>query len=808
MSNHLFYILLFISIISSFFSLIPEEVTKEDKTEEIYSYMNPKIIFDQSLAITDKKTVKFDETKKSKDIIDEMGFGWNLGNTLDSICGSDQNQGLSTETCWGASKTTEEMIDGLYSKGIRTIRIPVTWHNHIIDKNYTIDPNWMQRVKTIVDWCINKGLYVILNTHHENTEYSDLPIKYGQGYYPLKRDLKESTDFLFNIWSQISLAFNNGYDHHLIFEGLNEPRLIGTKYEWSHINGEPLCEEATSVINEFTRICVKAIRESGGNNEKRFFMLTGGSDSDLIFPDDKKYNPYNCKFLFSTHIYAPHNLAMNADMKYTTFEEEYANSILATFKMLYEKFILKGHYVVIGEMGTINKNNTLARIEAGTFFVENARKYQMASVLWDNEKFNNKKTPSEVFGMFHRKELTWENEDLMDAYIKSSFTELLENIKEEFKSSLITKPIEFNSWSVNYQISKNEFRSFHSYTKFCFTTEDLSFNPSYKSLIINQGDWGGKFNITKDEIEGADYYQLTSINIRWGTSNVKIKFNEKNIKFAKEKGIILNGYGFKISKLSICGPKLATIEPMNLIRSNVNQTIKLYFSENAEVLEDKIKFINEYNNLNEKVSCKLSKDDKAVIECKGIFDFTGEYKISDDNGILLSIRSFNIIPKEGEKYNIDNLLENKVNLDDANLLKKIFFNSNFLNNLDLNINSILVIKTEELSYISCNNRIMYIYKGNNSNLYIFNKNDVNTNVLEEGGIIVNNGNNFIKINLKNVYKEFLKNGFSIKGYGFSIKAIYLEQSQKVVANMKQNYLDKRFIILNKLMMLGFLLLLI
>ena len=77
MSNHLFYILLFISIISSFFSLIPEEATKEDKTEEIYSYMNPKIIFDQSLAITDKKAVKFDETKKSKDIINK----WDLCGT-------------------------------------------------------------------------------------------------------------------------------------------------------------------------------------------------------------------------------------------------------------------------------------------------------------------------------------------------------------------------------------------------------------------------------------------------------------------------------------------------------------------------------------------------------------------------------------------------------------------------------------------------------------------------------------------------------------------------------------------------------
>ena len=100
--------------------------------------MEPKILFDQTLIVKDQGKVNFNDNKTSKELIDEMGFGWNLGNILDSICGSNQNQGLSSETCWGASKTTEEMIDGLYSKGIRTIRIPVTWHNHLIDKTSII----------------------------------------------------------------------------------------------------------------------------------------------------------------------------------------------------------------------------------------------------------------------------------------------------------------------------------------------------------------------------------------------------------------------------------------------------------------------------------------------------------------------------------------------------------------------------------------------------------------------------------------------------------------------------------------------
>ena len=59
----------------------------------------------------------------------------------------------------------------------------------------------MTKVKTVVDWCIKHGLYVILNTHHDNAAYVEKSsIKYGTGYYPLKKDMLESEKFLYNLW--------------------------------------------------------------------------------------------------------------------------------------------------------------------------------------------------------------------------------------------------------------------------------------------------------------------------------------------------------------------------------------------------------------------------------------------------------------------------------------------------------------------------------------------------------------------------------------------------------------------------------
>ena len=792
MRTQLFFLFLFISYTLSF---APED-SAVDKLVDTITYSNPKCVFDDSTLVVDKEEVKFDTKVTSKQVLDEMGFGWNLGNTFDAFTGKKQNEGLESETCWGVSKTTEEIIEGLYTKGIRTIRIPVTWHNHLIDKSYTIDPDWMKRVKKVVDWSIDKGLYVILNTHHDNAEFSVDPIEYGKGYYPLRKDLDESTAFLFNVWTQISAAFNNGYDHHLIFEGLNEPRPMGTGCEWTYKKGDPICEESASVLNEFNRIILKAVRESGGNNEKRFFMVTplaaaygAAVTSDFIFPGDSKYNPTNPKILLSVHMYLPYNFAMNADMSFTKFEEAYKNEVVGDFKTLYENFVLKGHHVVIGEMGTVNKNNTEDRIEWAKMFIENSRKYQMCACLWDNEVFDNRKSAAEIFGSYHRKDNKWENDDIIDTYVEYASTEFIDSPREEFKPSLIETPMEFNDWSLNYQLGMGVFSSFNSYSHLCFTTEDPeSFEPEYRSMILFLGDWSDKLNITKEEMEGADFYELGSISIKKGKNKVKITLNEKNMKLAKERGLIIIGYGFTVSKIFVSGPKLAGFEPMKLTRSKEEkQTVKFYFSENATIFEDKIKFVNNYYDLNKKVKCKLSEKNETIIECKGLFDFTGEYRVADDKGVFLSSLSINVVPEKGEKYDINNLLESKVNLDDFRMLLTLHFPSSVLS--DVKKDSILVIETDDY-YLEPSYRTMFLFKGETLNVLRFNSSDVNTKIGSDGGFVIPKGPNEVRMKLTGVYKELLDKGFTLKGYGFSVKSVYVDTTVKEKEEEKEKEDEK------------------
>ena len=77
------------------------------------------------------------------EIIKEIGPGWNLGNSLES----EKN-----ETYWGNPITTQEMINDIISFGFNSIRVPVRWDDHYIDQNnYIIDPNYMKKVKEVID---------------------------------------------------------------------------------------------------------------------------------------------------------------------------------------------------------------------------------------------------------------------------------------------------------------------------------------------------------------------------------------------------------------------------------------------------------------------------------------------------------------------------------------------------------------------------------------------------------------------------------------------------------------------------------
>ena len=119
-----------------------------------------------------RPNVTLNASLSALDIAKKMECGWNLGNTLDyRLCNGNYpcNYGLGAETAWGEVLTTEQIIKTGIQNGYKTIRIPVTWFNHLVDANYTIDPKWMARVKQVVNWAIDAGYYVILNAVMEKS---------------------------------------------------------------------------------------------------------------------------------------------------------------------------------------------------------------------------------------------------------------------------------------------------------------------------------------------------------------------------------------------------------------------------------------------------------------------------------------------------------------------------------------------------------------------------------------------------------------------------------------------------------------
>lgn len=121
-----------------------------------------------------------DSEVSATSIVNSMKFGWNLGNTLDACnSGSSWNSTTSEEIDWGLKGTaTSELFQKLKDSGIKSVRIPVSWHNHV-DSSFNIYSEWMNHVKEVVDMAYSKGLYVIINIHHDNYDGDSLGTNAG-----------------------------------------------------------------------------------------------------------------------------------------------------------------------------------------------------------------------------------------------------------------------------------------------------------------------------------------------------------------------------------------------------------------------------------------------------------------------------------------------------------------------------------------------------------------------------------------------------------------------------------------------------
>ncbi|MBQ8139152.1 MAG: glycoside hydrolase family 5 protein [Lachnospiraceae bacterium] len=343
--------------------------------------------------------------------IRDLEIGWNLGNTFDaSECTWLSNE-MDYETAWCNAKTTEGLIKELKSAGFKTIRIPVSWHNHI-DENYNISKAWMDRVEEVVGWALAEDMYVIINIHHDNTE--DLE-------YPSYAKLDQSKAYVTKIWSQIADRFAD-YDEHLIFETMNEPRQVGTNNEWWIDVNSDLGKECMDCINQLNQAIVDTIRANGkGYNTSRYIMAPGYCASpdyviadDFKLPDDSKATAEN-RIIVSVHAYTPYNFALNqGDGSTDVFAikgKKGTEDIDYFMKNLYEKFVSQGIPVLIGEFGALDKDNTESRMQFAAYYTYTARHYGMTALFWDNNAY---KTNGENFRLIDRSSLTWIFPEIVD----------------------------------------------------------------------------------------------------------------------------------------------------------------------------------------------------------------------------------------------------------------------------------------------------------------------------------------------------------------------------------------------------------
>ena len=392
----------------------PEEGTQLDPGFSVESGNIPEITI-EAKQIPDKECFQF---------VKDMKTGWNLGNTLEAYSqGKMYGDDTSSEESWGNPVTTREMIDTLKNAGFRTVRIPVTWHNHVTDDGNgpVISEAWLDRVQEVVDYAYDNGMYVILNTHHDNTAN----IEGEGGYYPDTAHAEESDRYIKGIWTQVAERFKD-YDEHLIFESLNEPRLVGTNYEWNFNAGVAECKDAAESINRLNQLFVDTVRATGGNNVERYLMMPGydaslaGAITDLYqLPNDIVSD----KLIVSVHAYTPYNFALRPESEseatdYFSWEDpQSVYEIDDLMNSLYNKFVSKGIPVVIGEYGAMNRdNNTQDRVDYYAYYTAAARANGITCCVWDNGSF----TDGEIFGILRRRVNKWFFEETVEAMMKYS----------------------------------------------------------------------------------------------------------------------------------------------------------------------------------------------------------------------------------------------------------------------------------------------------------------------------------------------------------------------------------------------------
>ena len=301
-------------------------------------------------------------------VASQMRVGWNLGNTMEAPC---------AETAWGNPVVTQQLINSVRAAGFNTIRIPAAWDCHADQTTLTINPAWLARVKQVVDYAANNGMYIILNIHWDGGWLENHVTFADQTAVNAKQKA---------YWTQIANYFKN-YDEHLIFAGTNE---VHNDY------GTPTSEYIT-VQQSYLQTFVNAVRATGGNNASRTLAVQTYNTNIqhgltyFTMPTDTIAN----RLMVEVHYYDPYDYTLNGSgpclawgAPYTQYsqcawaQESYMDGQFAQVKA---KWVDAGIPVFIGEylVGIRSGIDLASRQYYYKYFNNSARINGIKTFYWD-----------------------------------------------------------------------------------------------------------------------------------------------------------------------------------------------------------------------------------------------------------------------------------------------------------------------------------------------------------------------------------------------------------------------------------------
>lgn len=342
----------------------------------------------------------------SMEIANKIKVGLNIGNTLEAIGG---------ETNWGNPRITNELIQLVKQSSFSAIRLPCSWNQYADPITAKINPGWLDRVKEVVQYCINNDMYVILNIHWDGGWLES-------NCTPDKQEENNAKQQAF--WEQIATHLRD-FDEHLLFASANEPNVENVSQ--------------MTVLLSYHQTFIDAVRSTGGKNAYRVLVVQGpmtdiATTYSLMtqMPTDNIPN----RLMAEIHYYTPWNFTgMTKDESWgnqfyywginyhsttdlahnPTWGEE--AEVDRLYKLMKNQFVDKGIPVVLGEFGAMRRDNLTgdalvlhlaSRAYYLKYVTKQANAYGLLPFFWDTG------------GLFNRGTNTVADQQSLDALIQGA----------------------------------------------------------------------------------------------------------------------------------------------------------------------------------------------------------------------------------------------------------------------------------------------------------------------------------------------------------------------------------------------------